>query len=301
MPLEKRSYSPMVVKHIPEPIKRMYRQIRALVLSLNLPKEGVFPQGELERKASNDISIIVPIHNSPREVTARCLHSLEVYAANAEVILVNDASEVEANVLIMKNAAAGNGWRLIAHEKCLGHSRACEAGSRLATRKYLCLLNSDTVVTPWSWAGAKEVFDSDPQIAVVGPSTSSAATQQTIRRADYCRYYWTDAQIYEFARRYVGKQASRSWVNLVVIGGFAFFIRRSVWEEMGGFDPKLPDYGNEGELCRRVAKRGFRMVWTRNSYIHHFGKQDYGRTMSKHAITQRASDAHEYIRSLYRE
>ena len=291
----------MISRCIPESIRMKLRLIRVFLLSLNLPKQGVFGQPESERKAGGDFSVIVPVHNSPPEVTARCLHSLELYAGNAEVILVNDASQVEANVLIMKKAQASNGWRLIEHEKRLGHSRACEAGGRAATRKYLCLLNSDTVVTPWSWAGAKDAFDSDPQIAIVGPSTSRTATRQTIRRADYCRYYWTDAQIYEFARKYVGSQPPGSWVDLPLIGGFAFFIRRSAWEEAGGFDPYLPDYGNESELCRRLAKRGFRLVWTRNSYIHHFGKQDYGGMMSRDEIAQKGLAARKYIDGLYGE
>ena len=291
----------MITKYIPELIKRKYRQIRAVLLSLNLPKKGVFPQPELERKASSDISVIVPVHNPPPEVIARCLDSLELYAANAEVILVNDASELEANIHLMKRTEASNGWKLINHEKCLGHSRACETGSRGASRKYLCFLNSDTVLTPWSWAGPKEAFDSDPRIAVVGPSTSRTATKQAIRRADYCRHYWTNAQINEFARRYVAKQRPGSWVDLPVIGGFAFFIRRSVWEDVGGFDTKLPDYGNESELCRRLSKRSLRLVWTKNSYIHHFGKEDYGRMMSKDEFRQRALAIRRYINSLYEE
>lgn len=57
--------------------------------------------------------------------------------------------------------------------------------------------------------------------------------------------------------------------------GFALFIRRSLWEQAGGFDQRLPDYGNEMELCRRIAEEGYRLVWIRNSYIHHFGQQSY--------------------------
>ena len=41
------------------------------------------------------------------------------------------------------------------------------------------------------------------------------------------------------------------------ISGFAFFIRREVWENFGGFDEKLPDYGNESELCIRLLKSGY--------------------------------------------
>jgi hypothetical protein len=78
------------------------------------------------------------------------------------------------------------------------------------------------------------------------------------------------------------------------VGGFAFFIRRSLWEQLEGFDHNLPDYGNESELCKRVVKEGFRIVWTQNSYIHHLGQQTYGHLGWK-MIANRSRIAREYI------
>jgi hypothetical protein len=77
--------------------------------------------------------------------------------------------------------------------------------------------------------------------------------------------------------------------------GFAFFIRRSVWEQLGGFDRNLPDYGNELELCKRVAAKGYRRVWVRNAYIHHFGGQSYGDSIGDEAIVARKKSTLIYI------
>lgn len=287
----------MIRKYIPEPIKKRYRLIRAKLLSIGLTLCGTFEQPKDEVEASKDISVVVAIHDSP-ELTRRCFESIEKYSANAEIILVDDASQLRETVDLIRDYEQRNGWIVFKHSKALGHSRSCEAGSRFATRPYLCFLNSDTVVTPWSWRGAKEAFDSDPQIAVTGPTTSRASTKQTVRRAEYCRHYWTNNQICAFAERYISKQQPRSWVDLPTVDGFAFFIRRIIWEEFGGFDPRLIDYGNETELCKRLSETGFRIVWTQNSYIHHFGEATYSRIMSTNEIRQKRIAARDYINSV---
>jgi len=288
----------MIRKYIPESIKERYRLIRARLLSIGLTRSGTFDQPKDEVEASRDISVVVAIHDSP-EVTRRCLESIEKYGANAEFILVDDGSQLQETTDLIQDYEHRNGWIVVKHKEPMGHSRSCEAGSRLATKPHLCFLNSDTVITPWSWRGAKEAFDSDPQIAVTGPTTSCAATKQTIRRAEYCRHYWTNSQICVFAEKYISKQQPRSWVDLPAVDGFAFFIRQKIWEKFGGFDNKLPDYGNESELCRRLSEKGFRIVWTQNSYIHHFGEATYSRIMSTNEIRQKRITARDYIQSVH--
>jgi len=277
----------MIRKYIPESIKKRYRLIRARLLSIGLARTCTFDQPEDEVEASKCISVIVTIHDS-LEVTRRCLKSIEAYGANAEIILVDDGSKFQETIDLIQDYKQRNGWIVIRHKKPMGHSRSCEDGSRMASRSYLCFLNSDTVVTPWSWRACKEAFDSDPRIVVTGPTTSRAATKQTIRRAEYCRHHWTDSQIYAFAEKYISKQLPRSWVDLREISGFAFFIRREVWEKFGGFDEKLPDYGNEAELCIRLSKSGWRLVWTLNSYIHHFGSLSYSEMRTPKVIFAQA-------------
>lgn len=274
--------------------------MRARLLSIGLSRSGTFDQPEDEIEASRDISVIVAIHDSP-EVTRRCLESIDKYGANAEIILVDDGSQLQETIDLIQDHEQRNGWIVIRHKQPKGHSRSCEAGSRLATRPYLCFLNSDTVLTPWSWRGAKEAFDLDPRIAVTGPTTSWAATKQKIRRAEYCRNYWSNSQIYAFAKKYISNLPPRASTELPYVGGFAFFIRRKIWEEFEGFDNKLTDYGNENELFKRLSEKGFRIVMTQNSYIHHFGRASYGTVMSKETMKRRQLSAQAYIDRLHRQ
>jgi GT2 family glycosyltransferase len=245
------------------------------------------------------MSIVVAVHDAPED-TRRCLNSLQVFGGNAEVIIVDDGSRLELVKGMLDDFCSRNGWKLVRNNVALGHSRASEAGVSVSTRPYVCLLNSDTVVTPHSWLGISRAFDDSPQIAVVGPSTSYTPTLQCAWRAYYCCPYWSDGEVWHFAEKYVARHQQEPVVDLPWAGGFAFFVRRAVWDQMGGFDKNLPDYGNELEFCRRLKQCGLRVVWSKASYIHHLGAASYGRVLGFAAISERRQQADSYIQNISR-
>jgi GT2 family glycosyltransferase len=280
---------------LPRPVRDELRKLRVRVLMHGFRRHREIEQSIEDTLASAFVSIVVPVHDAPA-VTRRCLASLEKYAPKAEIVLVDDGSSLLETEDIIRAFVGRNGWKLIRHEKPLGHSLASEAGASLTTRPYLCLLNSDTVVTPWCWRLVKQAFELDQNIAVVGPSTSSSGNLQTLPVAKYLRQHWNDNQICDFAMRLLAECKGLIVADLTWASGFAFFIRRSVWEQLGGFDRNLPDFGNEVELCERVAAKGYRRVWVRNAYIHHLGGQSYGESTHCESIAARTEAAWTYIR-----
>lgn len=272
------------------------RRMRARRTTRGLSADRIFHQSAEHRLAGAAMSVVVPVHDAPL-VTNRCLLSLERYATNAEIILVDDASKLVETVEMIREYTSKNRWKVISNTTAGGHSDACRAGARVATRPYLCLLNSDTVVTPWCWRMIQETFESDSTIGVAGPSTSSSGgNAQTLGVARDCRFEWNDSQICAFAERLSAAHPRPVILDLPWVAGFAFFIRRSLWEELSGFDEHLKDYANEVDLCKRVVDSGHRIVWNRTSYIHHFGAQSYGQTMASHDIQMRQEAGMQYVR-----
>lgn len=294
-----RWHYPSVLKWVlPPAIRDALREIRARLLThyafRHLPDHKVFEQSMEDALASSPLSIIVPVHDAP-EVTRRCLMSLQRYAPNAEIILVDDASKLEETSRLLEDFSNRNHWDLIRHEKPMGHSGACGAGATVATRPYLCLLNSDTVVTPWCWRPIVQLFDNDPKVGAAGPSTSISGNPQTLPLAFSTCLYLTDSQICEFARRLSAERSDTTLTDLPWVSGFAFFIRRCLWEQVGGFDGNLPDYCNDVELCRRLLGSGFRVVYVRNSYIHHFSGASYRKKFGSESLIARVQVAEDYI------
>ena len=161
----------LVRSMVPLSIREKYRYLRARVLSLGLHGGGNHVLTPEERRASARISVVVAIHDAP-EVTDRCLRSLERNGGDAEVILIDDGSKLDRTREVIDQAIARNGWTVSRHATARGHSRSCELGANMAHREYICFLNSDTVVTPFSWAGMVNALQADPRVGVVGPSTS---------------------------------------------------------------------------------------------------------------------------------
>jgi GT2 family glycosyltransferase len=279
---------------IPEWFREYYRAVRARTLSIGLRTDGSFSLTEAERRASEAISVIVAVHDAP-EVTRRCLRSLERFGGHAEVIIVDDGSKLESVKHMVDDFCSRNGWKPVRHHAALGHSRASEAGVLVSTRPYVCLLNSDTVITPRSWLGMLRTFEADSKIAISGPSTSHTFGPQRVTRASHCRHYWSDEQIWCFAEKYVAQNRQEPLRDLPMVGGFAFFVRRTVWDALQGFDKNLPDYGNETEFCQRVIRSGYRIVWSKAGYIHHLGGESYGRTLGFRKIRERCLEADLYI------
>ncbi len=156
--------------YMPESVREIVRRSLATVLSLDLRLDALPELSEEERAASGDFSVILPIHDAP-EVTARCLSALRLYGGGAQVILIDDGSRLDSTRRLIQQTVEETSWEHIRHDVATRHSRACEAGCKRAKRPYLLLLNSDAIITPWTWRGPADAFASDPEIAVVGPST----------------------------------------------------------------------------------------------------------------------------------
>jgi GT2 family glycosyltransferase len=289
-------HTPRFLKRLlPRPVFTGLLDLKRRALARNFSRHIEFEQSPEDGQASASMSIVVPIHDAPT-VTRRCLASLEKYAPESEIILVDDASILVETLEVIRHFSSRNGWNIVRHEKSLGHSEACRAGARLATRQYLCLLNSDTVVTPWCWRRIKEVFECDQKIGVAGPSTSNTGNPQSLALAEFLSPCWNNNQICVFAKRLLTQFQEHVVMDLAWVSGSAFFIRRSLWEQVGGFDQQLPDYGNEIELCGRVVEKGYRLAWVCNCYIHHFGRQSYRDTLGDEGIGERIRAAEIYTR-----
>ena len=165
-----------------EGVKTYFHFGRAWLLSLGISRTARFKLSTEERRASGQMSVLVAVHDGP-QVTERCLKSLETFGGDAEIIVVDDASKLEVTRQILDTFCSRNHWKLIRHDKAQGHSRSSEAGALIATRPYLCLLNSDTVTTQHSWAAVAKTFELSPKIATVGPSTSHTPGPQFVSRA----------------------------------------------------------------------------------------------------------------------
>ncbi len=144
----------------------------------------------------------------------------------------------------------------------------------------IVLLNSDTVVTP-GWDDAlQQALTRTPRAGLAGPSTSCAHTPQVLSECRFGRFELPDSQIEEQGRD-VALRYRDQWETLKHLGGFCYAISRPVFRDVGYFDERfgLGPY-EENDYSDRALEKGYRCIWAKDSYVHHFG----GRTFEAEGV-----------------
>ena len=118
---------------------------------------------------------------------------------------------------------------------------------------YICLLNSDTKVTPKWLSKLLKTFDRVDKVGCVGPSTDNSHNQQSREKPEEV--------FVDFGKTYP------KWC----IGGFCLVFPKKVWEEVGGFPEDFGFYGQEVALVDRIMSIGYKQIWRTDVFVHHEG------------------------------
>jgi len=122
--------------------------------------------------------------------------------------------------------------------------------------EYICLLNNDTRVTVgWLKKLVHTIEDID-QCGFVGPSTNNCHSPQ--KRID--------------SPAKASKHKNKAVEMKDPISGFCLLFRKSLWEELSGFDPKYKHYGQESDFIDRAHQKGWTSYWRQDAFVYHIGE-----------------------------
>jgi len=189
------------------------------------------------------VSIIVPVYNSPRELH-ECLLALKASSPPwAEIIVVDDASTDET-----PSVAARMGVRVLRLPRNSGPAAARNYGARHARGGILFFVDADVVVAPGAVSRVVRVLEEHPDVAAVFGSYDAFP-----RAGDVVSQYRN--LLHHFVHQSGQRWASTFWAGCGAI-------RRSVFEEVGGFDEKrFPRSSVEDiELGYRLRQAGHRIL-----------------------------------------
>jgi GT2 family glycosyltransferase len=205
-----------------------------------------------------------------KEVTAlkRCLDS--VFAAppdkdTMEVIVVGNGLSAES----LSEIPRRDGLRVIAVPANLGFAGGCNLGARFATASNLVFLNDDTEVQE-GWLDALGVrCNTDPSIGAV----CSRLLEWDGKLQETGSVVWRNARTDRVGLGCAGDDPRYMQARDVdSASACGLLIRRSAWQEIGGFDEAFyPAYYEDVDLCFRLREAGWRVVYEPNSVIKHVG------------------------------
>jgi GT2 family glycosyltransferase len=222
------------------------------------------------------LSVILVNYNDKPHLK-ECLESLNKtnQDLDIEIIVVDNNSEDGSREYIESEFPH---VRLISNDKNLGYPRANNQGIKASSGSYLLLLNTDTVVNPGSLSLLREEMDKNRQVGAIGPALFhgdnkfqvSFGGRRTFFRELIQKYFLN--HYYPLKLKFSQKRKEVAWV-----GGACLFLRRDVLEVAGLFDESFFLYFEDIDLCYRIRKHGWKILYLPRVRIYHKGGASTGK------------------------
>jgi len=225
------------------------------------------------------LSIVITSWNT-RELLARCLASVERATAGieSEVIVVDNGSDDGSAELVARRFPRVD---LVRNSANRGYAIATNQGAARARGEFLLLLGSDTEPDESALCKLTRFLEESTGHAGVAPRLvgSDGATQHACMRFPRLRTafaFGTPLERWapesrELRRYFVRDFDHDRCADVEQPPASCLLLRRSVWEQLGGFDEALWLFFNDVDLCRRLASAGLKLHYLANAHVMHVG------------------------------
>jgi len=224
------------------------------------------------------VSVIILNYNGLRFLK-ECLTSvLKTNYPSFEIVFIDNASQDGSLTFVEDFFGSNSKITIQKNEENFGFAEGNNIGAKSANGKYLVFLNNDTIVDV-NWLN--ELVRTMNSDSSVGAAQSLILSMDGLivrlgGRSDYlgidCLSTYhikgTSSREHELKRiveENKGKEIFYAW-------GTALIIRKELFDELGGFDPKFFLYGEETDLCWRIRLRGYRIFLVPSSLVFHEGE-----------------------------
>ena len=221
------------------------------------------------------VSAIVVTFNS-RTYLERCLASV-VHAVDEAVVVDSASSDGSADAVRELFPSA----RVVELGENRGFGAAMNAGVDATEGDYVLLLNPDAWAMEGAVATLVDVAERDPKVAVVGPRLTNpvGTLQRSVRgfptpwrlATEYFFLRWLAPRSRTLNAFYGAGFDHRSQTDVEFLVGAVLLVRRSMFDEVGGFDPEFFMFNEEVDLCYRLARAGRRIVFCPDAEFVHVG------------------------------
>ena len=253
--------------------RHLRRHHPGLALGERLGRDGLWPTltAALPQPAPR-VSVIVPIRDQAA-LLERCLEGLLTQTDYADIeVLVVDNGSVEGETLrLLQRARHDPRVRVLSQPGAFNWSALNNAGAREATGQALLLLNNDVEVVAPGWLAAMAGHAMRPDVGVVGarlvfPDGGLQHGGVLLGPRGKAVHAMTHAA--EGESGYLGQVALPR--DLSAVTGACLAIRRAVFDEVGGLEADhLRVAWSDIDLCLRVRRAGYRVLWLPDVVLTH--------------------------------
>lgn len=227
--------------------------------------------------ATLDVSVVI-VNWNVRDYLRDCLRSVyeQTKGVRFEVIVVDNGSADGSQEIVRREFPQ---VRLIENPENHGFAAANNQGIKLATGRYLLLLNPDTVVLDDAIGKAVAFADGNPSVGIVGCQVLE--TQHSVQPTCFrfpspmtifmtltgLQSLFPNSRLFALAR--FGDWARDTERDVDVVSGMFMLVRREAIDEVGLMDEDYFMYAEEADWCYRFWQAGWRCVFTPQARITH--------------------------------
>ena len=214
---------------------------------------------------------IVILNWNGRSLLEQFLPDLVKYSSDAELWVIDNASTDDSCAFLHHQYPQ---IKQVELDQNYGFAKGYNLGLKSIDADLYCLLNNDVAVSD-NWLSPLQAAFKESELAIAQPLLLQYDKRQMFEYAGaaggyidrygfpYCR-----GRLFEQLEKNTGqyKTSSCFWAS-----GACFFIRRTVWEELDGFDEDFFMHQEEIDLCWRAFNQGYKTKCIANSKVYHLG------------------------------
>ncbi len=230
------------------------------------------------------LDVIIITYNS-EDVILPCLDSIiKSDSSDSFNIVVVDNNSQDATPRILKNAQKRMPNRITPRfEKTnLGFARACNIGAGLFNSEFILFLNPDTLIEDkTALIKMVDFLRSDEKVAVAGPRILNdfRGIEHTCRRfPSLSRIFLDECRTYKLfpSKKFFRGTRMTDWDHndtreVAQIIGACFMTKRTIFDELSGFDERFFMYYEEVDYCYRAKQKGYKVYFFSPAAIIHKG------------------------------
>ena len=176
--------------------------------------------------------------------------------AGVACVIVDNASDDHA---ALAELAAKHDAQLIQNDDNRGFGTACNIGAARARTEFLLFLNPDARLQDGAIAALLACADANPDAVAFNPAISEANGKPYFKRGTVLLPK--------------SQKLSPGWPEqdreVPVLTGAAFFVRRTAFEAIGGFDPEIFLYHEDDDLALRLRAHCGTLMFVRAARVMH--------------------------------
>lgn len=225
-----------------------------------------------EIKGNPKISIIIP-NKDHVDLLSRCITSILEKSTydNYEIIIVENNSMLKSTFAYYDSLKKDERIKVVTWEKEFNYSAINNFGATFADGEYILLLNNDMEVIACDWLEEMLMFAQREDVGAVGAKLYYP--DDTVQHAGVIlgiggvaghshKYFKKDEPGY-FARLVVAQ-------DLSAVTAACMMMPKAVFDEVGGLDEGYKVAFNDVDLCMKIRRAGYLIVYTPYAELYHY-------------------------------